>query len=195
MLKEKKFDFLDDLKISRNKFFGKFFFFSQRVFFSNLTGLPKESIPGYIGNQFALFLTKLNQANQGLLVRQYFERLNLLNDFRGEAARQFLLAVSRSPVPFFLSYVFFNLLTKATVPFSSPFSKRPPMPPITDQRPLYVQPRQSAARFAFKLFQLFLFILLLVVLMRQLGLGYASALCLAFFLLFNSLICQKRRWR
>lgn len=136
MLKEKKFDFLDDLKISRNKFFG----------------LPKESIPGYIGNQFALFLTKLNQANQGLLVRQYFERLNLLNDFRGEAARQFLLAVSRSPVPFFLS-------------------KRPPMPPITDQRPLYVQPRQSAARFAFKLFQLFLFILVLVVLMRQLGLG------------------------
>lgn len=77
-------------------------------FFSNLTGLPKESIPGYIGNQFALFLTKLNQANQGLLVRQYFERLNLLNDFRGEAARQFLLAVSRSPLPFFLSYVIFH---------------------------------------------------------------------------------------
>jgi ATP-dependent metalloprotease FtsH len=136
MLKEKKFDFIDDLKIKRNTLFG----------------LSKESVEGYIGNQFAQFLTKLNQSNQGLLVRQYFEKLNLLNDFRGESSRQFLLAVSRSPVPFFLS-------------------KRPQLPPITEHRPLYVQPRQSHARFAFKLFQLCLFILLLLVLMRQLGLG------------------------
>jgi ATP-dependent metalloprotease FtsH len=136
MLKEKKFDIIDDLKIKRNTFFG----------------LSKESVEGYIGNQFAQFLTKLNQSNQGLLVRQYFEKLNLLNDFRGESARQYLLAVSRSPVPFFLS-------------------KRPTLPPITEQRPLYVQPRQSNARLAYKLFQLSLFILFLLVLMRQLGLG------------------------
>jgi len=136
MLKEKKFDIFDELKIKRNSIFG----------------LSKESVDGFIGNQFAQFLTKLNQSNQGLLVRQYFEKLNLLNDFRGESARQFLLAVSQSPVPFFIT-------------------KRPQVPPISENRPLYVQPRQSPARFAFKLFQLCIFILLLSLMLRQFGLG------------------------
>jgi ATP-dependent metalloprotease FtsH len=136
LLKEKKFDFYDDLKLWRNSLFG----------------LPKESVEGFIGNQFAKFLIKLNQSNQGLLVRQYFEKLNLLNDFRGESAKQYLLAVSHSPIPFFIS-------------------KRPESPAISEQRPLYVQPRASYFRSFFKVFQLLLLLLILYSISRQFGFG------------------------
>lgn len=100
----------------------------------------KEWTHGYLGQVLAVFFTKLNEAQQSLIVRQYYEKLSKVIDLHGTVSKQYLLAVSKNPVPFFLL---------------------PPIGPVSTgdkSNPLYVSVVTSASSFLWKLF-LWLFIL------------------------------------
>jgi ATP-dependent Zn protease len=55
------------------------------------------------GRVFGKFLENLNASGQYRLVREYYEKFNLLNDLQGNASKQFLRAVAKNPIPFFIT--------------------------------------------------------------------------------------------